>query len=546
MLRSVNRWTLNIVVIVFLFATPLFTLLINLFGPSSETWQHLSQTVLSEYVSNSFWLLLGVGGLSLLFGVPAAWLVSTCEFPGRKYFEWMLILPLAIPSYILAYTYVGILDYTGFLQVFLRNSLGWEVSQEWFDIMNLKGAIFVMALALYPYVYVSARAAFLKQSQTLLESSRNLGSSSWESFFKVVLPVSRPAIFGGLFLVLMEVLNDYGAVTYYGINTFTTGIFRAWFSLGDLNAAIRMAILLLFAVFLIITLERYQRGKARFHSKGVAPPFQSYKLSGLQKVFSMVVCILPLLFGFIIPVSQLIYWVYLTAAHVVNNTFFILLGNSFLLAVTASFLCIGVSVILAYSLRLNQPNWVKYLSRIAVMGYSIPGAVIAVGVMVPVLFLDKQLGNWLEDLFGINAGFLLNGTFLVLVFAYLVRFLAVSYNPIESGFTKTCGSLDEASRSLGVSPSLTLWKINLPLIKEALLGAAILVFVDVLKELPLTLILRPFNFNTLATSAYILAGDEQVAESANAALVIILIGILPIILLNRLISKQKSNGNIAA
>jgi iron(III) transport system permease protein len=537
--RSFNIWIIYAVAIVILIATPILTILYNIFQGPGETWSHLAETVLWSYISNSVLLLIGVGLVSLILGISTAWLVSTTKFPGRKIFEWALILPLSVPTYIIAYTYAGILDYTGPVQVFLRNQVGINLTGGLIDIMNIQGAIFVMSFVLYPYIYVIARASFTSQSRTILESSRVLGGTAFSTFFKIALPVSRPAIVGGLTLVLMEVLNDYGAVKYYGVQTFTIGIFRAWFSIGDINAAIYLSALLVAFVFGLITLERMQRGKAKFDSgSSINKPIRKFQLTGIKGLLALLVCLVPLLFGFIIPLFQLISWSFQTASYVVNSDFLVLIGNSFMLAILASGLCVIVALVLIYSVKLNKHWIIRSISKIAVLGYAIPGAVIAVGVMIPVLIVDKNLAVFLEGITGQRVGLLIGGTLGALLFAYLVRFLAVAYNPVDSGFKKVCSCIDEASRSLGSSPFSTLIKINVPIIKGTLFSGALLVFVDVLKELPLTLILRPFNFNTLATKAFELASDEMLAESANAALIIIATGIIPIILLSRLISNK--------
>lgn len=531
--------------IVLLIATPIFTILFNIFEGPGETMQHLAANVLTDYIINSVLLMLGVGSISLVLGVSTAWLVSTCRFPGRAIFEWALILPMAVPTYIIAYTYAGIFDYAGPVQSLAVTLLGEKLPH--IDIMNLNGVMWIMAFVLYPYVYVISRASFTSQSRTILESSRVLGAGSWRTFFRVALPVTRPAIVGGLSLVLMEVLNDYGAVKYFGVSTFTTGIFRSWLSLGDFNAAVYLSAILIIFVLALIGIERFQRGDAKYDDGASSSrPIRYYQLKGWKLLATFLFCMIPLLFGFIIPLLQLLQWSFQTYASVVNDKFIQMVINSFTLAIGASVLCVLVATILIYAVKLNQTMFMRSLAKFAVLGYSIPGAVIAVGIMMPLLFLDKNLVAAIEQYTGGSYGLLLSGTTFALLFAYMVRFLAVAYNPIDAGFKKVCNNLDEASRSMGASPLYTLLKIDLPLIKGTLLSGALLVFVDVLKELPLTLILRPFNFNTLATKAFELAGDEMVPESSNAALIIIATGIVPIVMLSKLISRRRlDNENIA-
>ncbi len=543
--RYANGWTLSLLVLALLIGLPIYTLIFKLFDGSSsgEVWSHLVSTVLSNYIINSVGLVVVVSLLTLLMGVSSAWIVSVCDIPMRKQFEWILILPLAIPTYIAAYTYAGIFDYTGPIQTFLRDN-GW-IGIQYIDIMNFWGISVVMSLVLFPYVYVVARSSFINQSATLLEASRILGSSSFKTFFKVAFPISRPAIIGGLSLVVMEVLNDYGAVKYYGINTFTTGIFRAWFSLGDPAAAINLSGLLMLFIFLLISAERWQGGKNLLDEGGhTSRNLKRYKLSGWKKILAWSVCFLPLFLGFIAPVFQLILWSYQTIHKILNPDFISLMLNSFGLALLASILCVGLSLIILYAVRLNPSPFFRLLSKLVSLGYSIPGAVIAIGVMIPMLGFDKFLIESWFNMFDTKIGLILSGTLFALTFAYVVRFLTVSINPIDAAFKKNSNTMDEAAHSLGAGSLKTLWKVNLPLIKSALISGGILVFVDILKELPLTLILRPFNFHTLATKAYELASDEMIAESATPALIIILIGVIPIIVLNRLMKTPSKDGSI--
>ena len=537
--RSADRWGLIILLVLVLILIPIVAVLFQTSLSPGPTWGHLVDTVLGNYILNSLLLVLGVGILTLMIGLSTAWVVSTCDFPGRRWFAGALLLPLAMPTYIAAYTYVGIFDYTGPVQGFFREVFSPSLDPSWFNIMNLPGLVVVMALVLYPYVYAIARTGFMNQSRHLVESSNVLGSSAWRTFFRVALPNNRPAIVGGLSLVIMEVLNDYGAVHYFGISTFTTGIFRAWFSLGDVRSAAYLASMLMGFVFLLIGLERLQRGRARYDSgrQTKRPPYR-YQLNTLQKFLAFVTCLLPFALGFAFPVLQLVSWSIDTAAKVVDADFLTLVGNSFVLAVGASLLCVTTATLLIYAVRVNQNALLQSFSRLAVLGYSIPGAVIAVGVLVPLLFIDRQLIIPSGHFFGWDTGLVLTSSVTALLYAYLVRYLAVAYNTVDSGFQQIGSSLDEGSRILGVGPVRTFFRVNLPLMKRALLSAALLVFVDVLKELPLTLILRPFDFSTLATKTFQLAGDELVAQSANSALIIVLTGLVPIVLLNKLITNS--------
>ena len=536
---GLTPWSVGALGVVTLTAIPVLVILLGSLGRRSEMWAHLAATVLPLYVTNSAILMLGVGALSLLLGLAPAWLVSTHEFPGRRTFEWSLVLPLAIPTYIIAYAYAGLLEYDNMLPRALVAA--WPGAEAWrlrSAVMSLKGAAVMMALVLYPYVYVIARASFMRQSGAVLETARTLGRGPWATFFKVALPMSRPAVVGGLTLVLMEVLNEYGAVKYFGVPTFTTGIFRAWFPLSDPVAAMRLSGILLLFVFALIIFERMQRGRARFHdeSRGYRPT-KRRTLEGFRRWLASGVCLIPVALGFLVPIAQLTMWATRAGWDALDARFVRLILHSFSLAFSAAFIAVLAALLIAYAVRLSPTPLLRLASKVAVLGYSIPGAVIAVGVFIPLVWLDRRLNAFMTTAFDTPTGLLLSGTLVALIFAYVVRFLAVALNPLESGFKRLCGNLDETSRSLGVPPLKTLWKVDLPLLRGTLISAALLVFVDVLKELPLTLILRPFNFDTLATRAFQLATDEQLTQSAIPALLIIVVGLVPVIVLNRLIGR---------
>jgi iron(III) transport system permease protein len=405
--------------------------------------------------------------------------------------------------------------------------------------MNIGMVTLIFGFVLYPYVYLVARASFARQSAALLEASRTLGHGPVATFRRVALPLARPALAAGVALVAMEVLNDYGAVKYYGVSTFTTGIFRSWFGLGDLSSAIRLSAMLMVLVFALLAVERTQRGRAAFAGgRSGERPLLRTRLSGAGALLAFGICAVPFLLGFGIPVAQLGYWAWGTAASTIDGAFVRLVANTFTLAAAASSLCVFIAVLLTYASRLNPRPWLRHVSRVTVLGYSMPGAVVAVGVLVPFAWLDHRVDGVMQATLGIPTGLLLSGTLVALIFAYAVRFMAVAFLPVESGFTRICGRVDDAARTLGATPSCALRKISLPLLRGTLLGAVILVFVDVLKELPLTLILRPFNFDTLATRAYQLATDELVAASSNYALVIILAGVIPVVLLKRIVFRS--------
>ncbi len=519
-----------------LILTPIFTILIKLFDKPGETWGHIAEHLLPVYFSNSAILLVGVGICTFLMGVSTAWIVSIYEFPGRKYFEWLLILPLAFPSYMMGYSYVGLLEYTGPVSSWLRNNFDIHFVGPIIDIMNMPGVIFILSISLFPYVYVLCRASFSQQSSTFREAAVLLGSSNPRVFTKIALPLARPAIAGGLALVGMEVLNDYGTIKYFGVDTFTSGIFRAWFSLGDINTAIYLSAILTLFVLVLIWLENLQRGNRRWTNRSDnSKPVKKIELSKPMRIALMLFCSFILSISFIFPLTQLIIWVSETWRYVIDAEFGILIFRSFSLAMGSAVLIALLSIVLLYTVRINPLRWIRYITKTSSIGYAIPGAVIAVGVMVPMMKLDKFLNQFLYE----GAGLLFSGTIFIVIFSYIIRFLAVGYNAIDSGFQKTGISVNEIARSLGASPFRTLLRIDLPLIRNSIAAGILLAFVDIMKELPLTLILRPFNFNTLATKAFDMATNEMIAESANASLVVVLTGIIPVILLNNVISSKK-------
>ena len=537
-----NRWVVLTVVIALIMSLPVLVVGSAIFQPLNENWQHLKDHLLTEYIVNSLTLMIGVSFGVLTMGVITAWLTSMCEFPHRRLFSWMLLLPLAIPAYIIAYTYTGLLDFAGPIQTQLREWTGWGYRDYWFpEVRSIGGAIAMLSLVLYPYVYMMARAAFLEQSVCALEASRTLGSTPLNGFFRVALPLARPAIVTGLSLALMETLADYGTVQYFGIATFTTGIFRTWFGVGDGATASQLAAMMLVFVFALIILERWSRKRAKFHHTSQKyAAIKRFQLKGRMAFLAWLACLLPVLFGFILPALQLLYWVFTTAEESIDASFFSLTINSMLLAISASLIAVSIALLLAYGSRLFHTPVIRTGVAIASLGYAVPGTVIAVGVMTPFALIDNTLDSWMRSTFDISTGLLLSGTIFALLFAYTVRFLAVSVNAIESGLGKIKPTMDDAGRSMGLSPLAVLRQIHLPLMRGTVLTALLLVFVDVLKELPATLILRPFNFNTLAVRAHEMAADERLADAAAPALMIVLVGILPVILLSRAISHSRA------
>lgn len=534
-LRDSNKWSMLTLTIIFFIAIPIITIFINLFNGTDDIWQHVVEHLLLDYLSNSALLIIGCGSLTLLFGISSAWFISRYEFPFRKLLEWLLILPLAIPSYITAYAYAGIFDYGGSLQTITNK---FDLPLKHIDVLNIYGLIGVLSLSLFPYVYVSARAVFIHQSRQLIEASNILGASERKTFFRIILPLARPAIIGGLILVLMEVLNDYGAAQYFGVSTFTTGIFRSWFALESIETAIYLSAILIVIIFILISIEKWQRKHINYASKIVGTKsLQRVNPKAKWKIFIVTVTLIPALFGFVIPVLQLFYWLSFTFNQVYNDDFINITFQSIGISLASAFFTTMLAFFFIYFSKWNKLAGIKSISKITTLGYAIPGAIIAIGVMLPSLTFDKYLISIYEKYFNQSIGFLLNGTIIALVYAYMVRFFAVAFNPLESSTLKIGKSLSESSRLLGKSAIQTLFKIELPLLKTGFLSAFILVFIDVMKELPLTLILKPYNVNTLAVKAYEYASDEMIAETALPSLVIISVGVFFVFMLNKLILK---------
>jgi len=545
---GIDGWTLGVLLVALAVALPVITVAAFVLVPAGDVWDHLAATVLADYVVNSALLIAGVGAGTLVIGVATAWFTSMCDFPGRRFFTWALLLPLAMPAYIIAYTYTGLLDVSGPVQSLLRETFDLAYGDYAFPpVRSIGGAIAMLILVLYPYVYLLTRAAFLEQSLCVLDVSRSLGCGPWGSFFRVAVPLARPAIVAGLSLALMETLADYGTVKYFGISTFTTGIFRTWFGLGNAAAAAQLAAVLLAVVFVLFWLERASRRRARYHhTTGRYQVLTPVRLRGRRAFGAIAVCALPLILGFAIPVTQLGVWAWRTWDRMVTPDFIGLAATSFGLAVTAAVITVALAVFLGYGQRLRPGRLVHAGVRIASMGYAIPGPVIAVGVLIPFGWLDNTIDGWMRAQFGFSTGLLLSGTVFILLFAYAVRFMTAALQTIEAGLGKVRHSMDESAQSFGYNGVWIFTRVHLPIMRGSLLTALLLVFVDVLKELPATLIMRPFDLNTLAVRAFELASDERLADSSTAALAIVLAGLVPVILISRTITRSRPGNNGAA
>lgn len=523
---NLDSWLFISIILSFFLLAPIVTLFTSLASQNIDTFIHISKTLLPEYIKNSFTIALFTGLFTMVIGVSTAWILTMYEFKFSKIINVGLILPLAIPTYIAGYVYSGIFSYTGIISRTARNVFGYNLN---LDVMNIYGVIFIFTFFLYPYVFIIARSFFAKQSLSMLESAKVLGKSDTQTFFLVVLPLARTAITGGVTLVIMEVLSAFGLPSYFGVQTFSTGIFRTWLTLGDTDAAINLAIILMGLVFTIIFIERKSRGRRNYSfSNTKIRPINKKQLSNKHSVIAIIFCIIPILFGFIIPLMQLISWTFMTYKDVIDYKFIKVIWNTFSIAIAGAILTTIMAVIISNTSRLKKGKISKILSKLTTIGYSIPGAVIAIGVMTFFIFVDRKILG--QKVF--------YGTLFLLVFAYIIRYLAVAYNSVESGFDKVGMKFHEASRSLGYGKTKTFFKVDLPMIKGSIIGTVVLTFLEIIKELPLTLILRPFNFQTLSTYAKQYVDDEMVQHSAIPSIVLILIGII-IIVFFETVNKKK-------
>ncbi|MCC9622675.1 iron ABC transporter permease [Thalassospira sp. MA62] len=535
-------WFVGALIIALLVAAPILAVVYIAFFPTENIWPHLASTMLPRYLKNTGILMLGVGIGVTLLGVSSAWVVTMCKLPGKRFFQWAMLLPMAVPAYIVAYVYTDLLEYAGPVQGMLRDIFGWQSARDyWFpDIRTKGGAIVVLSLTLYPYVYMLARAAFLAQSVCVIEAARVLGRSAWNSFLTVALPLARPAIVVGVVIALMETLNDFGTIDFFAVHTLTAGIFNVWLGMGNAGGAAQIALTMLVVVIALMVIERYSRRRQRFHD--TTNRFQElpgYDLGPVAKVAALAVCVLPIVLGFVVPSIVLVYYSIGYFDQSWTTDFFEFAQNSLLVSGMATVVAVGCAIFMGYALRLFPQPLLRVCVRLSSVGYAVPGAVLAIGVLIPFASLDNAVDAFMRDTFGISTGLLLSGTVFALVFAYAVRFMAVSYGSIEASLGKVRPSMDDAARTLGESPWGTLKRIHFPMVRGGILAASVLVFVDGMKELPATLILRPFNFDTLATHVYQYAKDEMIEQAALGALTIVVVGVIPVIMLSRAISKSR-------
>lgn len=519
---------------------PVLVVAASLLLPVEPTWGGFLKVVLPRYVRNTVWLLVGVGAGTLVVGVGTAWLVSAYEFPGRRICEAALLLPLAVPAYLLAYTYADLLQYAGPVQSALRAWWGWQRGYFFPEIRSLGGAVFVLTFVLYPYVYLLSRAAFLEQSATVWEVSRTLGHGPWSTFLRVALPVARPGIVAGLSLAGMEVLADFGTVKYFELDTFATGIYLVWFSFGSPVGAAKLAAWLMGFVLAVVALERLSRGRRRYHRPaGPQRTTRPSRLGGTRAAAAAAACLAPPLLGFGVPGAYLAWMAWVAGDPLWGSPFLRLAGNTFALASAAAGAAVVVSAVVAYGLRLRPTPVMRFAARVVSLGYAVPGVVVAVGVLVPFGWLDNFVDGLFRRWWGISTGLVLTGTAFALVYAYLVRFLAAALSAIEAGLSRIGPTLEGAARTLGHGPTSVLLRVHAPLMRGSVFTAALLVFADALKELPATLVLRPFNFDTLAVRVYQLASDERLAQASTAGLCIVAVGLLPVLLLDRAVHRSR-------
>ncbi len=541
-------WRIGAILVAVLVALPMLGIAASLFDWRGAMWRHLVDTQLADILSNTALLLLGVGIGTTAIGTAAAWVVTMHRFPFSRALEWALLLPMVMPTYIIGYAYADLLAYAGPLQSFLRDVTGWQKGDYWFpDAGSASGVACLFSLVLYPYVYLAARAAFLAQSQPLLDASRILGHGPWRTFLSVGLPLARPAIAAGAALALLEALADFGTVQYYGVQTFTTAIYRTWFGMGDRDGAGQIAVVLLVIAVMLVLIERHSRGRARYHvASNLRERAEPTALSTQWAALAVALCALPILLGFLLPTAHLIQLAMRANVSLVGPAFLRETLHSLVLAAVAAIAIAALGLFLAYAGRLVHRRNFNRLIEFAALGYALPGAVIAVGILLPLVAADRALDRAGQALFGVSFGLILSGTVVALLLAYTVRFLAVGIANISPGLAAIDPAMDASARILGAQPLEILRRIHLPNMRGPAITAALVAFVEVLKELPATLLIRPFNFDTLAVGVYRYASDERLAEAAVGAVAIVAVSLIPVILLTRAIAGRTGSAGVTS
>ena len=537
--QSSPAWTIAVALILAVVALPIVTVLLLAVDPADNIWPHLARTVLPGSLARTLLLAAGAGTLCFTVGTSAAWLITMYRFPGRALLDRLLVLPLAVPTYIVAYCYVELLDYAGPLQTGLRSAFGWQgASDYWFpQVRSLPGAVLIFSAVLYPYVYLTARASFAQQSVCVLEVARTLGRTPFRAFLEVALPLARPAIVAGVALVVMECLNDLGAVQYLGVETLSASIYTTWMQRSNLGGAAQIAAVTVLIVVALLAAERRARGSARVHhTTGRYRSIPFHDLEGWKGYAAAGLVSVPFVAGFVVPLLVILQGAATHSSGAIEGGFLAAAGNSLALASTAAAAAVAVALTLGYARRVAANGFIRPGVRLAGVGYAIPGTVLAIGLLYPLAAFDNRVDAFLRDSFGVSTGLLLSGSVFAITLAYVIRFLAVAHGQIEAGLERVSLNLDAAARTLGESALSTLWRVHLPLLVAPLGAAALLVFVDCMKELPATLLLRPFNFETLATHVYGLASIEQLEQAALGSLTIVLVGLVPVLLLHKAIA----------
>jgi iron(III) transport system permease protein len=536
-----RSWSLAGYAVAALLVLPLFALIFQAFQPDEAVFDHLMATVLPTYIINSLLLIFWVSVGALLLALPCAWLVARCEFIGRRYLQWALLLPLAMPAYIVAYVYTDLLDYAGPVQRGLRLLFDWRSSQEYFfpDIRSLGGAACMLSLVLFPYIYLLARTAFMEQSLSLAHASRIMGCSSWQSFWRLSLPMARPAIAVGVALVAMETAADFATVSYFAVPTLTTAVYDTWLGYGNLTAAAKLSAIILLVIFMLIGVERFARRKQQlFQKQSRIQTTDLYRLTTKQTVYALIFCGTVLLLSFLLPFGILVSYAIGYFEKSWDSNFWQLSLNSLSLALVTSILCCLIALFLMFVRRISPRRSDTLPSRLASTGYALPGTVLAIGVLVPLTLLDFGI-NDLADYIGVKGpGLLLTGSVVALVFAFCVRFIAIAIGSIESSYKRISPSLDMVSLTMGQSPIRLLSRVHLPLLSKGIFAAALLVFIESMKELPAALLLRPIGFENLATHVFQFVSDEKLEHGALAAIVIVIVGLVPLIYLNRSLEQH--------
>ncbi|EHH1029942.1 iron ABC transporter permease [Vibrio parahaemolyticus] len=535
-----SLWKTSSGAITLLLVLPILAIFYTAIGETDNLFTHLMSTVMPTYIYNTVVLTIGVMGLSLIFGIPSAWLMAMCKLPTENWLQWALVLPLAMPGYIIGYIFTDWFDFAGPIQIFLRDVTGWGPGEYWFpDIRTLPGATFVLSLVLYPYVYLLCRAAFMEQNVSLLQSARLLKCSPWESFWRISMPLVRPSIAVGLSLVAMETIGDFGTVSYFAVNTLTTAVYDTWLGYSNLNAAAKISAIMLLIVVLLLSTERYSRRKQKlFQSQFNSHEDFRYELSGWKKWAALVWCWGLVAVAFILPLLQLIDYSITYFEQSWTPEFREYAWNSLVVSVIAAIIGVAVALIVNFTHRVNGKRESLAFMRLSSMGYAVPGTVLAIGVMVAVLFMDYRVNDIAKAMEWGRPGLIFSGSMFALIFAMVVRFSAVAIGSIESNLNKISPSLDMASRTMGCTPNTMLWRVHFPLVKRGALIAALLVFIESMKELNASLLLRPFNFETLATYVYNFASDEHLELAALPAVLLVLVGLIPLVVVNRSLEQN--------